>query len=158
AVEIRQAWRPGILGVRLLLRLLVGAALALPPALVLTHSAQAAGVVTDCANYGSPTGLGAALAAGGSITFNCTGAGPFTAVFPAQFDLTSNVSIDGSDQGRNDVTLSGGNLIRLFGVHVATTLTLANLTVSNGQATKVSADGSNAGAIANLGGTLIITN
>jgi hypothetical protein len=156
-METRQASRHGIFGAQLVLRLLVGAALALPPALVLAHAARAAGVVTDCTNYSSSSGLGAALAAGGNITFNCAGAGR-TIIFPAQFDLTTNVSIDGSDQGRNDVTLSGNNLIRLFGVHVATTLNLSNLTISNGQATKVSADGTNAGAIANLGGTLNITN
>ena len=152
--------RRGNLGVPPIVRLLLGVALALPPVFAFSHAARAAGVVTDCANFSSATGLGPALATFGNITFNCAGTGPFTIIIPTQTEITSNTSIDGSDGGKNDVTLSGNDLIRLFQVHTPATLTIANLTIVHAFATQAGPffNGFAAGAIANLGGTLIVTN
>lgn len=135
-------------------------AMAAVPALAVPRAVRAAStVVTNCTSFSGAGGLGAAIAGGGAITFNCAGTGPFTIVFPAVKDLfTGTTSIDGSDQGRNDVTLSGNNTTRLFVVHVGATLSLANISVAFGAQLVNTNHNDVAGAIANLGGTLTITN
>jgi hypothetical protein len=84
---------------------------------------------------------------GGTITFNC-GAAPFAIVFSSQKTITANVTIDGA----NLATLSGGNSTRLFYVSPGVTLTLKNLTVSNGNS-----GAADAGAIFSSG-SLVIDN
>jgi hypothetical protein len=92
--------------------------------------------------------LAAALAAGGSITFNC-GPGSHSILINAPLVVTTNASIDGADQ----ITASGQNMTSLFQIQPGATLTLTHLTVTKGFA---NADG---GAIqVSSGGSLVIDN
>ena len=70
--------------------------------------------------------LDAALAVGGSITFNC--GGPATFLFTGTKAISTNTQIDGA----GIITLSGGNSVRLFVVNSPSVLDLAGLTISNG--------------------------
>ncbi|GAC1387036.1 MAG: hypothetical protein NVSMB42_07860 [Herpetosiphon sp.] len=111
----------------------------------LVHSVYASGVVGDgTAGSCTEAALDSALASGGSITFAC--GGPITIILTTQKMISINTTMDGG----NLITLSGGNATRLFLVNSATTLTLSNITLTNGY---VAADG---GAIYNNGGTLIL--
>ncbi|HSD83877.1 MAG TPA: hypothetical protein VLG46_08465, partial [Anaerolineae bacterium] len=62
---------------------------------------------------------------GGILTFNC---GTATIFFSNQKVVTANVTIDGGGV----MTLSGGNSTRLFLVAASQTLTLTNLTLTDG--------------------------
>jgi predicted outer membrane repeat protein len=72
-------------------------------------------------------GLNAALAGGGSITFNC--GGPVTITITRTKSIAANTSVDGGGQ----VTFSGGgstgSQFRLFEVRPGVTLSLSNLTL-----------------------------
>src|SRR5258707_12935989 len=87
---------------------------------------QAAGVVgtgtPDSCNEG---GLDAALAGGGSITFNC-GPTPVAISILKEKDITANVSINGGGL----VTISGRNRARIFRVNAGASLTLNNISLA----------------------------
>lgn len=109
-------------------------------------SAKAAGVVgSGIPDSCTETALDASLVDGGLITFNC-GAGPITITLTTQKIIARDTTIDGGGK----ITLSGGDAIRLFYVSSNVSLTLNNLSISNGS-------DSPGGAIYNTG-TLIITN
>src|SRR4051812_20072066 len=95
-------------------------------------TAKAGGVVTSCTEFD----FAAQVAGGGTVTFTCTGtisvSGPQT--------ITTNTVIDGAG---HSITLDGQAWAQIFIVNSGATLTLRNLTLSNGN---VSADG---GAIYN---------
>src|SRR5690349_17671620 len=75
---------------------------------------------------------------GGSITFNC-GSSPVTITLTALHAVNANTTIDGGKK----ITLSASN-VGLFTVPAGKTLTLKNITLSNGKA-------ANGGAVENLG-------
>ena len=88
--------------------------------------------------------LGAALANGGTISFDC---GPAAHIILADtYEITTNTELDGGDL----ITLDGEDLRQIFIVHADVTLTLRNITLAHGM-------GSNGpgGAIWNYG-TLVI--
>ncbi len=116
--------------------------------ILITVTAQAAGVVgTGTPASCTETALDTALAGGGAVTFNC-GASPFIIIVTGVKTISSDTTIDGGTL----VALSGGNVTRVLDVNAGVTLTLNNLTVQN--AFRSLGDG---GAIQNLG-TLNITN
>ena len=104
---------------------------------------MASGTVTNCTN---DTQLSSMLASGGTITFNC---GTATIVLSSSKTIALNTTIDGGGK----ITLSGGNTVRLFRVLSNVSLTLNNITLTNGY--NASDDG---GAIHNGGGTVTINN
>lgn len=81
---------------------------------------------------------------GGTVTFNC-GTSPVTITLTALHTVNANTTIDGGKK----ITLSASN-VGLFQVAAGKTLTLKNITLSNGKAT-------NGGAVTNLG-TLTLKN
>ena len=99
----------------------------------------AGGVVTNC----TETGLRAAMAGGGTVTFACDG----TILLANTITNTLNLTLDGSG---HQVTLSGNYAARVFLVDTNVTLQMLNLTIANG----ASPGGS---AILNLGGTVNVT-
>ncbi|GAC1649976.1 MAG: hypothetical protein NVS4B8_23880 [Herpetosiphon sp.] len=104
----------------------------------------AGGVVgTGTAASCTEAALDTALVGGGTITFNCGGA--MTIILTSQKTINITTTLEGG----NLVTLSGGNATRLFSVTISKSLTLNNITLTNGLAT---GDG---GAIVNRG-TLIL--
>jgi hypothetical protein len=106
------------------------------------HSAQAAGVVTDCTQYGPGAGtLQDALVGGGTITFTCSGT-----IIVLEIIISQDTTIDGTGQ---DVILSGNNVNRILSVDLGATLNLTHMILTNGFADEH-------GAIVN-NGTLIIT-
>jgi hypothetical protein len=80
-------------------------------------------VVTTC----TEAGLRAAIAAGGTITFNC--GAPVTIVLASPITFTANTVLDGG----GTVTLSGNNASGLLVSNDNLTLTLRNLTLINGR-------------------------
>lgn len=97
-------------------------------------------------------GLNAAIAAGGSHTFDC--AGPTTITISATKTIGLNITLDGGSL----LTISGGNVRRLFYVSDSGALTLRNITLADGYAggTGVNARG---GAIYNdFGDDLVFEN
>jgi hypothetical protein len=100
-----------------------------------------------------------AIAKGGNITFSC-GSSPYTLVLTSEKTIASDTVIDGG----NLVTLSGGNNTRILSIksyydHSTPSLTVQNLTLTNGHTTDVtnttSTDQGGA-AIYRLGGTLTV--
>src|SRR5213595_2147988 len=109
-----------------------------------SQGAQAGGVVgPGCGD----TALRAAMAGGGSVTFNC-GPAALIVVF-SQLVITQSTTVDG---GGAAITLYGDDGTRLFYVSSGVTLTLRNLTLSH--ALVAASDG---GAISN-DGTLYLEN
>lgn len=112
-----------------------GTVLAFAVAACLPAAVHAAGVVGN----GSPAScteaaLNAALAGGGSVTFNC-GGGPVVIPFTASKILTTTTTIDGSGQ---QITFDGGNAVRLFETTFQFsnfTVTFRNLTLRNARGT-----------------------
>lgn len=90
---------------------------------------RAAGVVSPPCNQ---VALQSALAGGGNVTFNC-GTATITLISP--LTITQNTTIDGGGQ----ITLSGGGTTRMI-EHTAGTLTLQNITLTNGRAQGVNTD------------------
>lgn len=125
--------------------LALGMGLALAAGLLVgVRPARAGGVVSgDC----DEAALDAALAGGGSVTFDC-GPNPITITLTSE----KTIAVDTSIEGGGLVTLSGAGATRLFSVTVGATLSLANLTLRDGRVT----DASGAG-IYNDGGTVLIT-
>src|SRR5439155_20526004 len=109
-----------------------------------SQGAEAGGVVgPGCGD----TSLRAAMAGGGSVTFNC-GPAALIVVF-SQLVITQSTTVDG---GGAAITLYGDDGTRLFYVSSGVTLTLRNLTLSH--ALVAASDG---GAISN-DGTLYLEN
>ncbi len=117
--------------------------------LQISSRVEAAGVVgTGTPASCTQTALVTAITGGGLVTFNC-GASPATITISTTLDITSI-----------DVTIDGGNLITLQGNNVriirqrtwgstASTLTLQNITLSNGKASG-SNDNANGAAIQSI--------
>ncbi|SPE58142.1 exported hypothetical protein [Verrucomicrobia bacterium] len=99
------------------------APLTLTLALLLPSPGWAGGVVTSP----SEADLRAALAGGGTVTFETIG----TITLSSVLAITSNTRIDAA----YSVTLSGGNATPVFYVDPNVQFTLNNLTVANGLAT-----------------------
>ena len=94
----------------------------------LCRVAAAAGVVTDCSN---DTQFSTLLAGGGTVTFNCGGVGAAATITVSSVKtIAANTTIDGAGK----ITLSGGNARRIFTVNSGATLTLNNLTFTQGNA------------------------
>lgn len=99
---------------------------------IATH-ARAAGIVGD----GTPAScteaaLRAAVAGGGRVTFNC-GPQPVTITLSSQLRLRQDTELDGGGpQQGGRVTLSGNGQTRLIWLYDAT-LTVRNLTLTNGR-------------------------
>lgn len=114
-----------------------------------------AGVV----NSATDAALRAALAGGGTVTFNCEG----TITLTGTIAIASSTVINATGHA---ITLSGGNAVRLFSVSSGVTASFINLTLANGRAA-----GSNGvvgppvtdgqpglgGAILNNGGAVALT-
>jgi len=72
--------------------------------------------------------LRSAMAGGGTVTFACSG----TITLSGTIDIETNTVLDGSGQ---QVSISGGNSVRVFYVNPNVTLTLVNLTIAHGWST-----------------------
>ncbi len=96
---------------------------------------------------GSPTegALRAALAGTEPVTFACDG----TISLSRPIDIVGNKVLDGSG---HQVTISGGDLVRVFQVNTNSMLTLVNLTIANGLSTN------GGGVYVAAGGTVRATN
>lgn len=106
-----------ILGIAILLDMFFGF---LPPAL-------AGGVVTNCSN---DTQLSSLLSSGGTITFNCGGVGASaTITLSSTKTISTNTTIDGGGK----ITLSGGNVRRLFSVRPGVDFSLINVILAQGR-------------------------
>jgi hypothetical protein len=109
-------------------------------------------VVTNC----TPENLAGAVARGGTVTFACDG----TIQLTNTIAIDRNITLDGA--GHN-LTIDGGNQVRLFQVKSNVNFSLLLLTLARGQAfgTNSGGFGRNAGpghggAIFNAGGTLSV--
>ena len=100
------------------------------------RAAPAGTVITNC----TQSGLAAALAGGGSISFNCGGPATITDTTP----LT--ISQDATLDGGGNIKLAGNLLNRLFVVNSGVNFTLADITLDN-----FASLGSDGGAIVNHG-------
>src|SRR5262245_41788786 len=108
--------------------------------------ADAGGVVgTGTPANCTESALDAALAGGGTVTFNCGPSPVFILVGAAKIP-TGLTTVDGGGL----ITLSGSNSVQLFGVNPGVTLTLVNLTLTLGR-------GNDGGCIYNKG-TLTLIN
>src|ERR1035438_8665037 len=101
--------------------------------------ARAGGTVTSC----TESSLRAAMAGGGTVTFACDG----TITLANTISNSLNTVIDGSG---HQITISGGNAVRVFYVATNVSFTVINLTIANGQST----DGA---GVFNNGGALVFT-
>ena len=95
--------------------------------LLMAEPAQGAGVVGS----GTPAScteaaLTAALAGGGSVSFNCGGS--HTITLTSEKTVNNSTTIDGGGQ----ITLNGGGSTRLFNLQNGASLTLQNITLQNG--------------------------
>jgi hypothetical protein len=108
--------------------------------LVTERPLRAAGVVTSC----TETSLRTAMAGGGTVAFACDG----TIILGSTITNSVNTVLDGAG---HQITISGGNKVRVFTIDTNVTFTAANLTIANGY--------SDQGAgICNLGGQVILQN
>lgn len=107
-------------------------------------SARAGGTVLTC----TEAGLDAALASGGTVTFNCGGTNS-----PATITLTNQktISVSTTINGGSVITLSGGSSTSLFSVTTGITLSLNAITVTQGKIT-----GPGNGGCLFVNGTLIV--
>jgi hypothetical protein len=92
---------------------------------------------------GTEAALRAALAGGGTVTLACDG----VITLGNPLVIATDTKLDGSG---HQITLSGGNAVRVFSVNTNVTLTLLNLTVAAGKST-------NGAGIFNAGGTIILS-
>jgi hypothetical protein len=88
-------------------------AVTLSPRPVRADAVVGTGTASSC----TETALNAALAAGGSVTFDC-GASPVTITVTSQKTIAADTTIDGGSL----ITLSGGGATRLFVVGSNTSL------------------------------------
>lgn len=128
-------------GVRLVLLVVLFGVVALRSAWA-SDAIVGSGTPASCTEANFDTALATVQGSGsGTITFNCGGA--TSIIFTAGKIITNaDVTINGG----GNITLSGGNAIRPFYVDSNATLTLQNITVSNGLNTDYGG-----GAILNLG-------
>jgi uncharacterized repeat protein (TIGR03803 family) len=98
--------------------------------------ARAGGTVTVC----TETALRAAMAGGGTVTFACDG----TIALATTITNTLDTVLDGSG---HQVTISGGDTVRVFSVATNVSLGVINLTIAHGF-------GRVGGGILNLGGNV----
>jgi hypothetical protein len=120
-----------------------------PPAVIISTFAAlclltrepvgAAGIVTSC----TEANLRAAMAGGGMVTFACDG----TIVLSNSIFINTNTILDGSG---HQITIGGGNAVRVFYVATNVNFTVVNLTVANGQST-------NGAGVLSDGGELVLT-
>jgi RHS repeat-associated protein len=87
--------------------------------------------------------LNTALSGGGTVTFSFDG----TIVITSRKTISADTTIDGSG---HSITISGGNSVGIFNVNVNHSLTLSNLTLSDGNGVVFGSTRSG-GAILNLG-------
>jgi predicted outer membrane repeat protein len=120
------------------------AALLVALAFAYTPPAQAGGVVSTC----DEPSLRAALAGGGTVTFTCSGTITLTTANGGRIDILSDTTIDGAGQ---NVTISGGGAVQIFGVASGVKFNVNKLTIANGASTY------SGGGIVNSG-TLTVTN
>jgi hypothetical protein len=104
-------------------------------------AAWAGGVVTNC----TEADLRAAMAGGGTVTFACEGtitlASTITNALDTMLDATGH-----------QITISGGDTVRVFYVQTNVTFTVTSLTIAHGRSTN------NGAAICNQNGTVNATN
>lgn len=119
------------------------------------NNAKASGLVIDCNSPNTssiPGNMRFALDQAGLITFSCNG----TIKLPYTYLITANTTIDGAG---HSINISGQGNFRIFIVRPGVTLTLKNLTFSNGTAATWNNIVNNyGGAILNQGGKLGINN
>src|SRR6266550_2224385 len=122
----------------LLAALLVALAMAYAPV------AWAGGVVSSC----DEASLLTAVSGGGMVTFTCSG----TITLTATITIFADTTIDGTGQ---NVTVSGGNAVRVFFLSNGVKLNLNKITIANGNNSQ---EGASGGGILNDGGTLTVSN
>src|SRR5215469_4084948 len=110
-------------------------------AMACTPIVRAAGVVSSC-NEGS---LLTAVSGGGMVTFTCSG----TITLTATITIFADTTIDGTGQ---NVTISGGNAVRVFILSSGVKLNLKKITIANGNTSQ------SGGGIFNDGGSLTVSN
>ncbi|MGA2240993.1 MAG: choice-of-anchor Q domain-containing protein [Verrucomicrobiota bacterium] len=98
--------------------------------------------VTSC----TEAALRASLGLGGTVTFACDG----TITLSNTIVNGTNIVLDGSG---HQITISGGNLVRVFQVNSNVNFTLIDLTIANGLSTN-----GYGGGIYNAGGNVYVTN
>ncbi len=102
--------------------------------LVSAPPARAAGVVTDCQNFGTVGTVGTladAINGGGVVTFNCS-SGSGTIIVPQMSVTSGSLTVDASASA-TPITLDGNNANRHFFVTGNASLTLRRLTLQNGR-------------------------
>ena len=108
--------------------------------LTIQSRAFAGGTVTSC----NEAALRAALAEGGTVTFNCDG----TIALTGTLAITSSTILDAEGHA---IILSGNGAVRVFQVNTGMSLTLRNLTVTNGFSIQ-------GGGLYNNGGNVVVSN
>jgi predicted outer membrane repeat protein len=109
-----------------------------------SRRALAGGVVgTGTPESCTEAALNAALAAGGSVTFNC-GTSPFTLTVTTRKAIAADTSIDGGGL----ISLSGGGTTQVMMVNQGVSVALVNLAISTASAESSSGMG---GAVSNSG-------
>lgn len=101
---------------------------------------RSGGVVTQC----TESNLRAAMAGGGLVTFACDG----TIILTKTITNSVTTTLDGCG---HQVTISGGNVVRVFHVATNITLTLIGLSVAHGHSPASEISPAEAGGILNLG-------
>ena len=104
---------------------------------ILGRTVARAADVTSC----DEAGLRAAIAAGGTVTFQCDG----TITLGSPIVITNDVRLDA---GGRSVTVDGGGAVRLFHVATGVRVAMAGLTLANGKAISGGAIYSDAGIVA----------
>lgn len=136
------------------IQFLFAAAIALAIALlllVLPPPAHAAGVVTNCTFQG----LADAMNSGNRlITFSC--GGPATITLNQSGGLNVDADFFYTIDGGNVITLSGGDVNRLFNIKTDGALTLMNIILSNGYVGSSGYFPTQGGALLNNGGRLVL--
>lgn len=95
------------------------------PSIVKAAGTVGGGTAASC----TEAALDAALIGGGAVNFNC-GVASHTITITGTKVISSNTQIDGGGL----ITISGGNSVRIFLVQSGSTLSLANITLANGNA------------------------
>lgn len=107
------------IGILLVLIIILAALLVQPASGAGTVGSGTPGSCTEAA-------LNTALSTAGSISFNCGGS--HTITLTSQKTISSNTTINGGGQ----ITLSGGDAVRLFNLQNGANLTLQNITLRDG--------------------------
>jgi hypothetical protein len=128
------------------------AALVVALALAFAPASRAGGVVSAC----DEAHLLAALAGGGTVTFTCSG----TITLTATISILTNTAIDGTGQ---NVTISGGNAVRVFSIgspyfQAFLNVSLSNLTIADGKAIGATDFAGGGGGVANFYSLLNLNN